>query len=195
VTHIRRVSTLDSTPGSRIAVVGISGSGKTTLSAKLAKALGIPHIELDALHWQENWTITSLEIFRQQVGQAISGPAWIADGNYSKVRDLVWLRATTLVWLDYPLSTILWQLTCRTLSRIMRREVLWNNNRETFHGAFLSKDSIFLWVLHTYRRHRPEYTRLLSLPEYDYLQVIRLRSRKETECWLNLVEDSPGMLV
>ncbi len=133
-----RVTPSTQTPGPRIAVVGVTGSGKTTVAAQLAKALGFPHIELDALHWQANWTMTNLEDFRQQVTQALSGPAWVTDGNYGKVRDLIWPRANTLVWLDYPLAVVLWQLTRRTLARILHHEVLWNENRESFRGQFLS---------------------------------------------------------
>lgn len=178
-------------PGPRIAVVGTTGSGKTTVSTRLAQALGIPHIELDALHWQPNWVMTSLEVFRQRVVQAVSGPAWVSDGNYRKVRDLVWPRATTLVWLDYSLPVILCQLSRRTLARIVHRETLWNDNRETLRGTFFSRDSILLWALRTYWRHRAEYTRLLSLPEYAHLQVIILRSPRDTQRWLSLVENHP----
>lgn len=181
----------DRLPGPRIAVIGVTGSGKTTVSARLAQALGIPHVELDALHWQADWTMTNLEVFRQQVDRALSGPTWVTDGNYAKARDLIWPRATTLVWLDYPLSIVLWQLTRRTLARILHREVLWNGNRETFRGAFFSKDSLFLWALHTHKRYRPEFTRLLSQPENAHLQVIIQHSRKETNRWLSLVENHP----
>lgn len=35
----------------RVLVVGSSGSGKTTTARLIAGEPGIPHIELDALHW------------------------------------------------------------------------------------------------------------------------------------------------
>ena len=35
----------------RVMVVGTSCSGKTTLARGLSGALGVPHIELDALYW------------------------------------------------------------------------------------------------------------------------------------------------
>ena len=85
----------------RIAVVGTSGSGKTTLAHRLAERLGIPHVELDALHWGPNWTPVAADLFRERVAQALSGEAWVVDGNYSRVRDIIWTRADTLVWLDY----------------------------------------------------------------------------------------------
>lgn len=174
--------------GPRVAVVGVTGSGKTTVSARLAKILGIPHVELDALHWQANWVMTELDEFRRTVAAAISGPAWVTDGNYSKVRDLIWPRATALVWLDYALPVVLWQLTRRTLVRIIAREQLWNGNTETFRGAFFSRDSLFLWALQTHRRHRVEYTQLLSQPEFSHLHLVRLHGPAETQAWLKGLE-------
>lgn len=171
-------------PGPRIVVVGVTGSGKTTTSLRLSRLLNIPHIELDSLHWLPGWVMTETENFRANVAEALSGPAWVTDGNYRKARDIIWGRATTLVWLDYPLPVILWQLTCRTLKRITTREVLWNGNRETWRGAFFSRDSLFLWALQTYPTFRKQYPQLLASPEYAHLQVIRLRSRRETERWL-----------
>ena len=171
-------------PGLRIVIIGISGSGKTTMAQHLARLYGVPHIELDALHWQPNWTMEAPEIFREKVSKALSGPSWVTDGNYSKVRDLVWPRATVLIWLDYPIPVILWQLVLRTIKRVIRREKLWNDNRETLRGVFFSKDSLFLYVLRNYRRNRATWRRLLSDPAHSPLQVIHLRSRTETRRWL-----------
>ena len=37
-------------------MAGASGSGKTTLGGRIAAATGIPHIEIDAVHWHAGWT-------------------------------------------------------------------------------------------------------------------------------------------
>lgn len=68
----------------RIAVIGTTGSGKTIIARKLSLRLGIPHIELDALYWEENWSGVSDEVFRERVAAAIQGDHWIVDGNYSR---------------------------------------------------------------------------------------------------------------
>jgi adenylate kinase family enzyme len=91
----------------RVAVVGTSGSGKTTLARRLAQRLGVPHVELDALHWEADWTPVQREVFRERVSRVLDGDAWTTDGNYSAVRDIVWGRADTVVWLDYALGVVM----------------------------------------------------------------------------------------
>ena len=90
----------------RAAVVGTSGSGKTTLATSLAQRLGLAHVELDSLYWGPDWTPAPRERFREQVARALSGEAWTTDGNYGAVRDIVWARADTVVWLDLSLIHI-----------------------------------------------------------------------------------------
>lgn len=171
-------------PGRRIAIIGVTGSGKTTLARQISAILGVPHVELDSLHWGPNWVMAETSEFRAQVTQALTCDEWVTDGNYSKARDIIWGRANTIVWLDYALPVILWQLLIRTLRRIITREVLWNTNRETWRGALLSKDSLFLFAVQTHPRHRKNYPELFQKPENAHLQVIRLKNRRETQRWL-----------
>ncbi len=83
-----------STPGRRISVVGTSGWGKTTVGRALADRLGIPFIELDALAWLPGWTNRPLAEGRVLVEERTRGSVWVVDGNYSKVRDIVWVGRT-----------------------------------------------------------------------------------------------------
>lgn len=175
--------TFTTTTGRRIAIVGSTGSGKTTLARQLAQRLGCPHVELDALHWEPNWTPAPLELFRWRTQQALRGNAWTVDGNYSKVRDIVLAQADTIVWLDYALPLILWRLLRRTGRRVVTREVLWNTNRERLWNQ-LSRDSLFLWALRTYRRRKQEYTAIQADPRYAHLTFVHLRSPRAAETWL-----------
>ena len=93
----------------RTVVIGIGGSGKTTLAKQLAAHYGLRHIELDALYWLPNWQIREVDDFRALVAQAVAHDQWVTDGNYRVVRDLVWGRATTVIWLNYPLWTVMWR--------------------------------------------------------------------------------------
>ncbi|MGH2400618.1 MAG: hypothetical protein ACRDF6_12335, partial [bacterium] len=105
----------------------------------------------------------------------------------SKVRDIVWGRADTLVWLDYPLWLILWRLFVRTTRRIISGEELWSGNRESFRVAFLSKKSLLVWALQTYRRIRRDYAGVIRMPEYAHLRMVRLRAPREATRWLSRV--------
>ena len=66
----------------RIRVVGNSGSGKTTTAAAIAQRLGIPHLELDAVHWLPGWTERDPDDFRRIVDEFAAQPRWVIDGNY-----------------------------------------------------------------------------------------------------------------
>jgi adenylate kinase family enzyme len=168
----------------RISVIGTSGSGKTTLAGKLAEILRIPHVELDSLSFEANWTTASKEVFRSRVREAISVDRWVADGNYGKdARDLIWERADTIVWLNYSLPVILNRLVRRTLRRIVFGEKCCNGNRETLRVA-LSRNSIILWALQTYRRRRAEYPDLLMVMEQRGVQTIKFHSPGEAGRWL-----------
>jgi len=168
----------------RIVVVGTAGSGKTTLAGQLAARLGLPHVELDALHWDANWTMVPLPVFRERVAQALAGDAWVVDGSYGKARDLVWPRAKMIVWLDYGLPIIFWRLFWRSVQRSLAREELWNGNRERLRDQFFSRDSLFLWALQSNRRQGAEYLALLQRPEHAHLELVRLRLPAATRAWL-----------
>ena len=168
----------------RVNVVGTSSSGKTTFARALATKLGVPHVELDALHWGPAWSGATREELRERVSRAVAGDEWVVDGNYSAVRDLVWARAEAVVWLDYPLRTILRRYLVRTRQRIQTREEIWpgTGNRERWAMHLLSRDSLLWWILSTYRRRRREYPILLR--EHRELAAVHLRSPAEADAWL-----------
>ena len=109
----------------RITVVGTSGSGKTTLAQQLATQLNYPCTDLDVIHWGPNWTPSPAEEFREKVRGALQADCWVLAGNYSAVRDLVWMRADTLIWLDYSFPVVFWRLLRRTLKRVSRKTARW----------------------------------------------------------------------
>jgi len=169
----------------RVNVVGSTGSGKTNYGAELAGRLGVPLVELDALSWEANWVTAPPTVFRARVAAAVAGEAWVVDGNYSATRDLVWARADTVVWLDFPFALVMWQVIVRTLRRGLRGEVLWSGNRESLRMA-ISRESIILYALTTYQRRRREYRRLSR--EYPGMHFVRLRSPAQARRFLDAIE-------
>jgi adenylate kinase family enzyme len=178
---------VDTFPYQRICVVGTTGSGKSTMAEAIAYRLHIPHIELDALHWEPGWKEADREFTRARVRDISLSEAWVVDGNYRFLRDLLWPRAQALVWLDYPLQLILWRLWRRTWKRVLTKEVLWGTNRERLLKQFFSKDSLFLWAFKTYGRHRREYMDMPRQPEYSHLHVVHIQSQREAEAFLGFL--------
>jgi len=174
-------------PGVRIHVVGTCGAGKTTMAKSLAHILGLPYVEIDALFWRAGWGESTDAELRLAIHDAVSGVAWVIDGNYSRVRDLIEPRADTLVWLDYSFPRVFGRLLGRTLRRAVYREPLWHGNRESLRKSFLSRESILLWAVKTHRRRRAQYRALTADPRNRHLRVIRFASPREADRWLRRI--------
>ncbi len=122
----------------RVNVKGISGSGKSTFARELAERLGVPYLEIDAVHHGPNWTEASAEELQARVREfmAAAPDGWVIDGNYeSKLGELVLASADRIVCLDPPLRVALRRLWRRTLQRIRGEIELWSGNRESWRGA------------------------------------------------------------
>lgn len=168
----------------RIAIVGTTGSGKTTLAKRLAGVLDVGHVELDALHWGPGWAAADRSTFRERVHAAVAGDRWTVDGNYSAVRDIVWSRADTVIWLDYSVGTVLWRLLVRTGRRGLLRETLWNGNRERLWVHVATRESLILWMFRTHWRQRALYASMAAAPEHGHVRLHRMGSPRHTERWL-----------
>src|SRR3954454_14285166 len=138
-------------------MVGTSGSGKTTVGRKLAARLGVAFIELDSVFHQPGWTELPREEFRARVQQFVDGDAWVLDGNYSSVLDLVWARADTVVWFDLSRTTVMRQLIPRTFGRMISRRELWNGNRESLRFLFKRDESILRWAWTQHDKYATRY--------------------------------------
>jgi adenylate kinase family enzyme len=167
----------------RVAVVGSVGCGKSTLARELARRAKLPYVELDALRYQANWTKTAERAFYDDVVRVAGTDEWLIDGNYEITRDIVWVRAQLLVWLDYPLRLVLWRLLRRTGKRLLTREVFASGNRESFWRLF-GRDSIFLWALRSHGPRRKKFAKLLATARYAHLRALRFHSPREVDAWL-----------
>jgi adenylate kinase family enzyme len=178
----------------RIAIVGTSGSGKTTLAKQLCEIFHCPHLELDAYAWNPGWIKKEDDAFVKEIIQAVKQPSWVTCGNYSITRDIIWKKATHLVWLALPLRVILWRTFKRTLKNILTKRIVAGGNTESFYQQFFSKKSIFLWVLQTHGRRKREYLPLLSSGKYDPLNVLILKSQKEIDQWIQSLKTTSSSL-
>lgn len=166
----------------RIVIAGSSGSGKTTLAEAISDRLNVTHVELDALHHTPGWTTPTDQEFRSAVADATAGDRWVVDGNYwSKVQDIVWSRANTIVFLDLPRWRVMLQLIPRTLRRVITREELWNGNRESWRNLVSRRpeENILLWAWTTHGRRPGRFEASLTDPRFQHLEVVRLQSRRD----------------
>ena len=165
----------------RVSVVGNSGSGKTTLAAALARRLGAPHLELDAVFHQPGWQPLAAADFTARVAEFAAGDRWVVDGNYSTVQPVVWQRADTVVWLDPPRHQVMRRIVWRTLRRAVARAELWNGNREPW-GNFFRIDpekSVIAWAWTRHGVYRDRYEAARADPANAHLTFIRLRSDQD----------------
>ena len=172
----------------RIVVVGTTGSGKTTTGRRIAQIVGAPHVELDALHWEADWTEADTETFRHRIADATAGERWVVDGNYAKGRDLIWPRAELIIWLDFSIARIFRNLLIRTTKRVATKEELWAGNRERLRTAFFSRDSLFVWALQTHWKKRRRYPEEFAAPEMAGVHVVRVRSPRATAAFIRSLE-------
>jgi adenylate kinase family enzyme len=162
----------------RVSVTGTAGSGKSTLARELAALLQVPHLELDSVFHQPEWTPLPRDEFRARVERFAAQDGWVTDGNYSSVQDLVWQRADTVAWLDLPRHLVMRRLLWRTARRVMTRQELWNGNREHWR-AFFSLDpeqSILVWAWTTHARNQARYLAASQDPANAHLTFVRLTS-------------------
>lgn len=165
----------------RIVVIGTSGAGKTTFARAVAARLRLPHIELDAINWQANWHDLirhDPREFLRRVAEATRPDSWVVDGNYRRARDIVWRRATHLVWLDYERPVIMARVIRRSLLRAVLRTELWAGNRERW-SHLLQPSHPIRWAWNTWEDQRRETEDCLARPEYAHCVVLRLRRPAE----------------
>lgn len=170
----------------RVSVVGAPGSGKTELARSLAAGLDVPHVELDAIFHQPAWRELPRDEFRDRVRREVASEAWVVDGNYSAVRDLVRERADTVVWLDLPRPLVMRRVMSRTVRRAVTRERLWNGNREPLTNFYRldPEKNIIRWTWAKHGEHTERYEEEMRDRRNRHLRFVRLRSTRDIDAFL-----------
>jgi adenylate kinase family enzyme len=170
----------------KIFIIGPSGAGKSTLAEDLALLSGIENIELDDLLFRPGWVRIPNSEFRNAVSEIVARSEWIISGNYAGVRDLLWLNADVVVWLDFPLPVTLYRLILRTARRIISGRKFAGGNIETLSRA-LSARSIIFWAIRSHKKMKIEYDS--TSRQYEGRSFfIRLRSPSTARNWADTVE-------
>ena len=179
--------------GSRILIVGPSCSGKSTLGELLAGRIGVPFVELDALHWKPNWVGSTDEEFVPVLAEATKGDGWVVSGQYTRVSQLVtWPRADTAIWLDFSFPLVARRIVARSWRRWRSKEHLWGTNYERFWDQLKLWDetSLLTYTWKTRKRHAERYLEAMAEPKWAHLRWVRLRSPREVEQFVATLERS-----
>ncbi|HXX65709.1 MAG TPA: AAA family ATPase [Polyangiaceae bacterium] len=167
----------------RVVVVGASGSGKSTFARALAERLSAGRVvELDTLYHGAGWIPRST--FVSDVDEATQGSTWVADGNYAEVRDLLWRRADTVVWLDLPRWLLELRVIRRSLMRWAMGTELWNTNREPSPLGWLDPEHPVRWSWSKHAEYRSRYAARFASPAWTHLWRVRLRTDAEVRAFL-----------
>lgn len=191
---------INGTPGlartrARILIVGSSNAGKTTLGGLLASKLGLPFVELDALHWGPNWTPVADSTFLDRVEESLaeSLDGWVVDGNYEgKLGDALWRTADTVVFLDLRLPVLVGRIIRRTIVRSLRRTRLYSDNRERLR-YLVNRESLIWFTIRYYKAKRERFSQRAGSPEYSHLELVRLRSGREVNRWVASLDSRPRL--
>jgi hypothetical protein len=108
----------------------------------------------------------------------------VTEWQYDAARPILLERATMAVWLDYPWGMRMGRVVRRTVSRRLRRTVLWNGNVEAPLWTFLTdRDHIVRWAWRTRHTYDDLPAELAARGRPD-LPIVRLRSQADAERWL-----------
>lgn len=181
--------------GRRIHVIGNTSSGKSTLGARLARALDVHFVELDALNWEPGWVglnATNPQEFERRIHEATKGDAWVVAGSYTGFAQRVfWPRLETVIWLDLPLPLLVWRVLTRSWRRWRARELLWGTNYERFWPQLMvwrKEDSLVWWAVTQQRRKRRSMLGYMVDPRWAHIRFVRLTSTTEVAMFLRSVE-------
>lgn len=183
----RQADAVKSAPARRISVIGATGSGKSVLARRLSDEWRLPLYELDAIFWDGNGRALPNGEFIKAVADLTEGGAWVLDGHYRAVRELIWRRSEMVIWLNYPLLLVGYRLLRRFVKK--RRAARDREAPETQAGEELDErraQASATWHDRLSRlartiSERREYGRLLNAPEYRSVEVVELKSPRAAE--------------
>ena len=169
----------------RVLVAGITGSGKTTFARELAARVGLPFHEMDALYHGPGWV--PLDSFEGDVDRISREDRWVFDSHgYRQVRDRLWSRADTVVWLSYPRVVVMSRVLRRSFDRAWHRRPIFNGNTEGFRD-WLDPEHPVQWAWTQYDARRDDMERRFTDPAYAHVRKVRLSGPFAARRWLEVV--------
>jgi adenylate kinase family enzyme len=174
----------------RVLVAGISGSGKSTFARELCRRTALPYFELDAFFHGPGWS--EIPTFEHDVAEVVARDEWVFDSHgYSQVRDLMWSRVDTVVWLDFSRPVVTGRAVRRSFARARHQEPIFNGNTESFR-AWLDPEHPVQWSVRAYAARRDDMLARFADPAYAGIRKVRLRTPVTAQRWIDLAAPDPA---
>jgi adenylate kinase family enzyme len=166
-------------------VAGISGAGKSTFARELCRRTALPYFEMDAFFHGPGWT--EIPTFEDDVAAVAAQDRWVFDSHgYQQVRDLLWSRADTVVWLAYPRAVVTGRALRRSYERARGQAPIFNGNTESFR-SWLDPEHPIQWSVRAYAARRDDMLARFADPAYADVRKVTLRTPAAARRWLDLV--------
>jgi adenylate kinase family enzyme len=165
----------------RILIVGPFGAGKSTLAERLSSSSGIPRFELDTLRYHGNWDLTPPNEFLKAILDITAQDSWIIDGNSRSAGEILWTRATVIIWLDLSLAVVMARVLSRTIRRLRSHIVFNNGQQESLKRAFLSRNAVVVKCIISWNLWRSEYRRRCLDWKKLGIVVFQLKSQRQID--------------
>jgi len=170
----------------RILIVGTSGAGKTTLATRIAARLALPLHTSDPFYWEPGWQPASNECIDHRLNDVMRSSEWVLDGNFERRWQEVWNQADCVVWLDYSLIRILWQVTTRNIGWTLCRKKVWP-------GDCMSIGRAYSGIRHAFQSHAAKRRRYSEyIRRLDSTMVYRFAIPRETDQWVAKLGAAPS---
>jgi adenylate kinase family enzyme len=158
--------------GNKIMIVGSVASGKSTLARKITDITHIPTIFVDTILWKSNWVYIGDEAALEELDTLSQRDSWIIEGYVApKIKDLLFHRADTILFLEYPRLITLFQYIKRWWQHRKNPRPELNGNTEKFRFKLIKR------ILQ--KEESSQLNKTLERNEFKN-KVIKLTSPKET---------------
>lgn len=166
----------------RIVVIGAAGSGKSVMARSLAAQLDLRYIARDDLLGPGQ---SSAEHWRQVNRATLSGD-WVFDGTPFDVEDLVYPRATLIVFLDYSRTRVTWRSLCRAARVLLSRRPDGPHRPEN-PLKWLDPTHPVRWSWSSQPRRRAQLRSILNSPAVTHAQRRHFSNPSDASKWLRSV--------
>lgn len=104
----------DATSATCVAILGGAGAGKSALARRIGEARGLPVVYLDRVVFGPGWRPIPTPLARERLAAALEPGAWVVEGTYPELADLILPHADLIIWLDQPAWLRLWRAWRKT---------------------------------------------------------------------------------